>query len=104
MDVQGTFTSAALAVRQGENPLATLKAGGDAAAAAQDFEAFYLSQMLGYMFAGVSTDGPFGGGPGEAVFKSLLIQEYGGIMARGGGLGLSDALTREILKLQEGQG
>ena len=29
------------------------------------------------MFSGISTDGPFGGGEGEEMFRSLMIDQYG---------------------------
>lgn len=69
--------------------------------AAQEFEAVFLSQMLGHMFAGLPTDGPFGGGPAEATYRSLMINEYGKQIARAGGIGLADQVMTEILKLQE---
>lgn len=37
----------------------------EARAAAQDFEAFFLSKMAETMFEGISTDGMFGGGHAE---------------------------------------
>ena len=70
-------------------------------AAAEDFEAFFLSQMFEYMFAGIDTDGPFGGGHGEKIFRSLLHQEYGKAMAGQGGIGIADAVLREMLAAQE---
>ena len=73
-----------------------------ARAAATDFEAVFLTQMLEHMFAGVSTDGPFGGGHAEGVYRSLMLQEYGQAMSRAGGIGLADELTAEILRIQEG--
>ena len=72
-------------------------------AAAQDFEAMFLSQMMNYMFSSLKTDGPFGGGKGEEVFRSLMVDEYGKQIANAGGLGLSDDLTQAMLKLQEAQ-
>lgn len=69
--------------------------------AAEEFEAQFLSVFAESMFAGIKTDGPFGGGQGEAVFRSLLIQEYGAGMAKTGGIGVADQVYREILKLQE---
>jgi len=84
--------------------------GGDLAAsraaaraAAEDFEAVFLSVLVESMFSGVSTDGPFGGGQGETVFRSLMHQEYGRMLAENGGVGVSDAVYSEILKLQEGR-
>lgn len=72
--------------------------------AGQAFEAVFISQMLGQMFEGISTDGPFGGGQGEAMFRSLMIDEYGKQMAAQGGIGLADAVTKELLKHQEAAG
>jgi Rod binding domain-containing protein len=69
--------------------------------AAKDFEAVFIGQMLGAMFDGVKTDGPFGGGYGEGVFRSLMIEQYSRTIADQGGFGLADQVKREILKLQE---
>ncbi|MBV9992721.1 MAG: rod-binding protein [Alphaproteobacteria bacterium] len=67
----------------------------------QQFEGVLISQMLNDMFQGVGTGGMFGGGPGEEMFRSLMIDEYGKQIAAQGGLGLSDHITRELLKRQE---
>jgi Rod binding domain-containing protein len=69
--------------------------------AAEEFEAFFLSQFVERMFQDIPTDGMFGGGHGEKVFRSLLSQEYGKAMARNGGVGIADSVYREILKHQE---
>ena len=70
-------------------------------AAAQEFEASFLAQMLQPMFQGLSTDGPFGGGQSEGVFRSLLVDEYARGMARAGGIGVARTVGNELLKLQE---
>jgi Rod binding domain-containing protein len=67
---------------------------------AHEFEAAFISQMLNQMFAGVEVSAPFGGGPGEAAFKSFLIEAMGKQMAAQGGLGLADDLQREMLRMQ----
>lgn len=72
-----------------------------ARAAAEQFEAVFIAQMLTPMFAGLSTDGPFGGGRGEEVFRGQLLDQYGRMIAGNGGLGIAEALTRDILSLQE---
>ncbi|MBV8979111.1 MAG: rod-binding protein [Alphaproteobacteria bacterium] len=80
-------------------------AGVDVAATrkvAQQFEGVLVSQMLNDMFQGVGTDSMFGGGPGEEMFRSLMVDEYGKRIAAQGGLGLADHVTRELLKRQEG--
>jgi len=73
----------------------------DARRTAIEFEAVFLSQMLAPMFNEIDTDGPFGGGSGETVYRSLMVDEYGKLIARAGGIGLADSVMREILKHQE---
>lgn len=68
---------------------------------ASDFEAMFLTQMFEHMSAGIETGGPFGGGQGEAMFRSLLNQEYAGMLAKAGGIGVADHVYRQILALQE---
>lgn len=70
---------------------------------AEDFEQFFLAQMLDHMFAGVPTDGAFGGGNAESIYRSLLNTEYAKVISQGGGIGLADAVYREILMLQESE-
>ena len=68
---------------------------------AEEFEAVVFGQMLEHMFAGIDTDGPFGGGHGERVFRSLLLEEYGKATAARGGIGIADAVLRQLLAQQE---
>jgi len=66
----------------------------------QDFETMCLSQMLAPMFEGLSTDGPFGGGQGEAAMRSFYLDAMAREMAKGGGVGISNMMQKELLKLQ----
>lgn len=75
-------------------------AHGKAKDAAEKFEAQFLSSMLQQMFSGLKTDGPFGGGAGEEMFRSLLTDAMAKQMTKSGGIGLADTVQREILKLQ----
>lgn len=68
---------------------------------AEEFEAVFLAQFAQTLFSSVKSDGPFGGGPEEDIYKSLLANEYGKSLARQGGVGIADAVYREILKSQE---
>lgn len=70
-------------------------------AAAQDFEAQFISTMFQSMFEGVGDDNPYSGGPGETMFRSVLVDQYGRQMAKTGGIGIADDIYREILKMQE---
>ncbi|MBL4615581.1 MAG: rod-binding protein [Magnetovibrio sp.] len=70
---------------------------------AQDFEAVFLSQMMKPMFEGIQTDGPFGGGQAEQMYRDLMVDEYGKSIAKAGGIGIADAVFKEMLKMQEVQ-
>ena len=67
----------------------------------EDFEAFFLSQVFEHMFNGVGNDALFGGGQSETIYRSLLLQQYSKVAAKSGGVGLADAVQREILSAQE---
>jgi len=105
MDDAALLTASLLAAKAaGTGKAQTPRPTADTGAArrtAEEFEAVFLAQMLEYMVAGLDTSGPFGGGHGEEVFRSLLTQEYGRSIAKAGGVGLADAVQREILRLQE---
>jgi flagellar protein FlgJ len=72
-------------------------------AAAQDFEAVFISQMLTHMFEGIKTDGMFGGGNAEDIFRSMMVDEYGKMMSKNGGIGLSDSVMSEMIEMQSKQ-
>lgn len=72
----------------------------DAADTAQAFESSFLSIMLQQMFAGVDAEAPFGGGPGESMFRSFMTDAFAKQMTKAGGVGIADAVTREMLKMQ----
>ena len=72
-----------------------------AMAAARSFEAFFLTQMLEQMSAGIETDGPFGGGHSEKLYRSMLNQQYAQHLSEAGGIGLADAIYDELIKAQE---
>jgi Rod binding domain-containing protein len=69
--------------------------------AAQNFESVFLSQMFSQMFKDVGTDTVFGGGQGEEMFRSLLLDEYAKQVAKRGGLGIGDAVMRTLISQQE---
>ncbi|MCC5976936.1 MAG: rod-binding protein [Salinarimonas sp.] len=72
-------------------------------AQADDFETMFLEQMFGHVFAAGGDEGTFGeAGPGSEVYRSMLVSEYAGMVAKGGGVGLSDQIYAELLKMQEG--
>ena len=68
---------------------------------AEDFEAFFVTHAFEDMYADISSDPLFGGGEGENIFRSFLLQEYGKQVAKAGGIGVSDMVQKQLLQLQE---
>jgi peptidoglycan hydrolase FlgJ len=68
--------------------------------AAQEFEAIFLAQVLGTMTQGLGGDDLLGDGQGE-LFRDMLNEEVAKLISRSGGIGVADALLREMLKAQE---
>jgi Rod binding domain-containing protein len=85
-------------------PPQALRAGSDAAAtarAAREFEAMALGALLQPMFDGLGHGGAFGGGPGEAMWRPMLVNELARAIVEGGGLGIADAVMRQMIAIQE---
>ena len=84
--------------------VAAPKATGDAAKAdwaAKEYESVFISQFLGSMFSGIKTDGITGGGQGEEMFRSLMVNEYAKGLQQRGGFGLAAQMKAQLLKHQE---
>ena len=93
------------ALMASQTPLASApKATADAAkadAASKEYESVFISQFLGSMFSGIKTDGLTGGGQGEEMFRSLMINEFGKSIEQRGGFGLAAQMKAQLLKHQE---
>jgi Rod binding domain-containing protein len=68
---------------------------------AKEFESVFVAQMLAPMFESVEVDETFGGGTGEEMYRSLMVEEYGKLIAKTGGIGIADQVKAELLRLQE---
>ncbi|MGV9009745.1 rod-binding protein [Brevundimonas sp.] len=68
---------------------------------AEDFEASFLTQMLKPMFDSLSTEAPFGGGEAESTWRGFLVEAMAKQTVKAGGLGLSDTIVSEMIKMQE---
>ncbi len=68
--------------------------------AAEEFESVFLSEMLAPMFESLSTDGLGGGGQGEQMFRPMLVERYAEAISQAGGIGIADAVVREMLRMQ----
>jgi Rod binding domain-containing protein len=72
---------------------------------ARDFEAMFLSTMMQPMFETLKTGkGIFGGGNAESTYQAMLVDEYGKVMAKAGGVGIAAMVRKQILQLQEVKG
>jgi Rod binding domain-containing protein len=73
---------------------------------ADDFEQVFLEQVTERLFATPEgTEGPLGeNGTGGGIFKSQLTQQYAKHLQRAGGIGLSDQILRDLLRVQEQSG
>ena len=101
-DLPVSSTLAAQAFSTGAVPNPSKTANAEASRkSAEEFESFFLTQMLEPMFEGIKTDGYFGGGYGEGVFRSMMLQQYGRILAKAGGVGIADMVGRELMNIQE---
>ena len=70
-------------------------------AAAKEYESIFISQFLGSMFSGIQSDTLTGGGQGEEMFRSLMINEYAKGIEQQGGFGMAAQMKAELLKHQQ---
>lgn len=68
--------------------------------AAKEFEGMFISEMLNHMFSGIEVDPEFGGGHGEEMFRSLLVNEYGKQIASGPGIGIASKVKEVMIAMQ----
>jgi Rod binding domain-containing protein len=84
-------------------PAAAPQSLARAGAAAKEFEAVFIAQMLAPLFASVETPAIAGGGKSEAFFKSLLQESYAKAVAERGGFGIADHVKAALLDIQARQ-
>ena len=102
-DVMAAAAQAQDSARAGR--LASLNRGAGseeaARAAAEEFESFFISHMLETMQVGLKPeDNPFGGGHAETMWRGLMNQEYGKIIAKQGDLGIADQVYNAMIEAQ----
>jgi hypothetical protein len=69
----------------------------------KELEGVFLSVMIEPMFPEGKESNLYGGGQGNGVFRSMMIQQYGKIFADAGGVGLSDGIEKQFRKKQAAQ-
>lgn len=101
--MDSTIQSMATMAQQTPSATAPKPTGNAAKAdwAAKEYESVFISQFLGSMFSGIQTDSITGGGQGEEMFRSLMVNEYGKAIEQRGGFGLAAHMKADLLKHQE---
>jgi Rod binding domain-containing protein len=102
MDATSSAQSAMFLAQQPSLPV--IKGGIDtakAAGAAKEYESVFISQFLGSMFSGIKTDELTGGGQGEEMFRSMMVDQYAKSLTARGGFGLAAHMQTELLKHQQ---
>jgi hypothetical protein len=72
-------------------------------AAVEAFEALLIGELASLMLGTVETDGRFGGGHAETIYRGMMAEHLGNAVVRRGGLGLAPALMDEVIRLQGGR-
>jgi peptidoglycan hydrolase FlgJ len=67
--------------------------------AAKEYEAVAVTKMLQQMYSDVKIDPLFGNKNTESIYKDMLLNEYGKLVADNGGIGLAKALTKDVQKM-----
>lgn len=101
LTLQSAQTQAATAQQSQATAALTGKTDKSNAKLGLDFETMCLTNLLSPMFEGLSTDGPFGGGHAEETMRSFYVGAMAKQMAQRGGIGISDMMQSQLLKLQE---
>ncbi len=75
--------------------------------AAQNFESIFIKNLLSQAFATAKGDGPMGSGEsngknqGTDTWRDMLITEYAKTTTKAGGIGVSNSIYSELMKVQE---
>ena len=72
-------------------------------AQAQNFESAFLNSMFQHMYDGVGGDGPFGNSQGVGPWRSFLTDQYAKSFVKAGGIGIANAVYKQMLARQQGQ-
>jgi peptidoglycan hydrolase FlgJ len=68
---------------------------------AQEFEAVFLAQVLAKINQGVGGDQGAGETADQGLFHDMFNDEVAKLISRSGGVGVADAVLKEMLKVQE---
>jgi len=72
-------------------------------AAAQEFEAMVLAELLAPLFNSLDHEGPGGAGREAKAFQGMMNEHYARALAEGGGVGIAASIKRALIELQTTQ-
>jgi Rod binding domain-containing protein len=93
---QNTAADPAIAAQAATKQAAIMKS-------ARDFESVFATEMLTPMYEGLEVDPTFGGGHGEEMFRTMLLDQYGKQIAANDSFGMVHQIADTLLKAQEGK-
>jgi peptidoglycan hydrolase FlgJ len=101
--MDATIQSMVSMAQQKPLPSAPISTGNSAAAdkASKEYEQVFISQFLGSMFSGIGADSITGGGEGEEMFRSMMVDQYAKGIENQGGFGIAAQMKAELLKHQQ---
>lgn len=82
-------------------PQVNAQVSAKAAEMAREYESVFLQTSFKAMF-GEMMNGVGDTGAGSAAWQSMLVEEYANAVSEAGGIGLSDAIARDLMTYQEG--
>lgn len=105
MDAQAIASTAQFSASAPRTLATSAKTAEQAKAIGKKFEAMFVTQMINHMFTDVDAETSyFGGGHAESMFRPMLTDEYGKMVANHGkGIGLADQISKVLLSHQEVQ-
>lgn len=68
---------------------------------AEDFESFFMFQVLEQMDKTVDRDSVLSGGMGEDMYRHMFNEKAAEAITKQGGIGIADHIYDELLRMQE---
>ena len=97
---QNKLDSLLSSIKQNSENSLNSRTNEEISGAFQQFEAMFVSQLFKLMFQTVPVDELMGGGFAEETYRDMLVDEYGTIIAKQGGIGIAENLQKTLLNLQ----
>lgn len=91
-----------LVMTQARQNLGAVHSKADTATSAKEYEAMFVSTLFKQMYSqshlGASDLQPT---TGEGIYRDMLMDQYGKMVADNGGIGIADHVQKSLLRLQE---